>query len=252
MAVVALIAALHYVRAPGVLRPVFDDSYISLLFARNLAEHGRLTFDGHSWSTGATSILHVTLRDADQVWHRPFNATIAFGVASHVVLALAVYWLAWAVFRSLVAATMAAFVIALMNYAAFDAGNGMETSLFMAPVAASMAAVLSWRGPGPVGGGRRHRVFDSRPAGGALPPAAAAYQGRTARAEHSRPCDGLRGRGRARRGRTGAAFTLLIAGHRRPDAGHGTAKLQFFRTTFSRWARSSRRPAISWACSGGH
>ncbi len=146
-ALVALVAALHYVRAPGVLRPVFDDSYISLLFARNLAEHGKLTFDGESWSTGATSILHVALLAVPiKLGFGPFESAIALGVACHVALALAVYWLAWAAFRSQIAAVSAALVISLTGYAAFDAGNGMETSLFMALLAASMAAVLSWRG----------------------------------------------------------------------------------------------------------
>jgi hypothetical protein len=56
---VALFASLHYVRSLGILTPVFDDSFISLEFARNLAEHGKLSFDGHTWSTGATSLLHV-------------------------------------------------------------------------------------------------------------------------------------------------------------------------------------------------
>src|SRR5581483_4100999 len=145
-AAVALTAALYYVRSPGVLSPVFDDSFISLLFARNLAEHGKLSFDGHSWSTGATSVLHVSLLAVPlRLGVDPFNATIGFGVVCHVGLALATFWLGWAVFRSLTAATAAAVLISLTNYAAFDAGNGMETSLFMALLAASMAAVLTAR-----------------------------------------------------------------------------------------------------------
>ena len=52
-ALLGLVASLLYVLAPDTMRPIFDDSYISLTFARNLAEHGKLSFDGHSWSTGA-------------------------------------------------------------------------------------------------------------------------------------------------------------------------------------------------------
>jgi hypothetical protein len=147
-ALLALVAAVYYVRSPGILRFVFDDSYISLTFARNLAEHGKLTFDGHSWSTGATSILHVSaLAVPIKAGVDPFEASIYFGVLSHVLLALAVYWLGWAVFRSIVAAAAGAGIIALQNYAAFDAGNGMETTLFMALVAASLAAVLTLTTP---------------------------------------------------------------------------------------------------------
>ena len=32
-----------------------------MTFARNLAEHGKLSFDGVTWSTGATSPLHVSI-----------------------------------------------------------------------------------------------------------------------------------------------------------------------------------------------
>ena len=39
--------------------PIFDDSYISLTFARNVADHGMLSFDGQHWSTGATSTVFV-------------------------------------------------------------------------------------------------------------------------------------------------------------------------------------------------
>jgi hypothetical protein len=177
-AVLALVAAVYYVRAPGVMRFVFDDSYISLTFARNLAEHGKLTFDGHSWSTGATSILHVSLLAVLlKIGIDPFKASIYLGVASHVLLALCVYWLGWAIFRSLVAATSGAVIIAFTNYAAFDAGNGMETTLFMALVAASLAAVLSLpsaRGR-LVAGVLIALSILTRPEGMFLIPAAAAY-----------------------------------------------------------------------------
>ncbi len=233
MAAVALVAALHYVRAPGVLRPVFDDSYISLLFARNLAEHGKLTFDGQSWSTGATSLLHVTaLATLIKLGLDPFNASIAFGVACHVALALAVYWLAWATFRSLIAATAAAFVIALMNYAAFDAGNGMETSLFMALVAASMAAVISLRGLRGrlAAGGLIALSILARPEGVFLIPAAAAYLW----IDRPRPAEY---RDMTRDAAAIVApgvlvlallslFSLLVTGDLTP--GTGTAKLHFF------------------------
>jgi len=177
-AMVALAAALYYVRSPGVLSPVFDDSFISLLFARNLAEHGKLSFDGHTWSTGATSILHVSLLAVPlRLGVNPFDATIGFGVVCHVGLALATFWLGWAIFRSLVAATVAAILISLTNYAAFDAGNGMETSLFMALLAASMAATLTARTRrGRLGAGCLIALaILARPEGALMLPAAAAY-----------------------------------------------------------------------------
>jgi arabinofuranosyltransferase len=178
VAAVATAAALHYVRAMGWLRPVFDDSYISLTFARNLAEHGKLTFDGQHWSTGATSLVHVaSVAVLIRIGVEPFSALIGFGVFCHVLLALAVYWLALVTFRSRVAAFSAGVLISVLNYAAYDAGNGMETTLFMALVAAAMAAVIGLEG-------RRGRATGgvlialavlTRPEGVLLIPSAAIY-----------------------------------------------------------------------------
>jgi hypothetical protein len=139
--VIGLVAALEYVRSPGVIRPIFDDSYISLHFARNLAEHGKLTFDGTNWSTGATSPLHVALIALGiKYGGEPIMTGIVIGVASHVGLAVSVYALTWAIFRSMLGGLLAAAAISFTALAAVDAGNGLETSLFMALVTASMAA----------------------------------------------------------------------------------------------------------------
>jgi hypothetical protein len=233
-AVVALLAALHYVESPGIVRPPFDDSFISLQFARNLAEHGKLSFDGEEWSTGATSILHVAFLAAlVKLGIEPIEAGIYFGVAGHVGLALAVFWLGWAVFRTVLAATAAAVIIALTNYAAFDAGNGMETSLFMALTAASMAAVLSLRTLAGrlLAGSLIALAILTRPEGVFLLPAAAVYLWLD-----REPAVDLR-----RLARDGAAllapgvavlallslFALAVTGELTP--GTGTAKLEFFR-----------------------
>jgi hypothetical protein len=142
-ALFGLLGALFYVRSPEVLRPIFDDSYISLTFARNLAEHAKLSFDGETWTTGATSPLHVSiLAFFLKLGMNPFFTSIAVGVAGHVALAVGVYMLAWAMFRSRLAAVLASLLIAFTSLAALDAGNGLETSLFMALVAWTMASYL--------------------------------------------------------------------------------------------------------------
>ena len=51
----ALALVLIYLFTAPVVGLPFDDSYISLQFARNLADHGFLTFDGETASSGATS-----------------------------------------------------------------------------------------------------------------------------------------------------------------------------------------------------
>ena len=233
MALLALLAGLYYVRAPGVVRFVFDDSYISLTFARNLAAHGKLTFDGHNWSTGATSLLHVSaLALLIKAGFDPFKASVYFGVLSHVLLALGVFWLGWAVFRSLVAATAAAGIIALTNYAAFDAGNGMETTLFMALVAASLAAVLTLTTPrGRLAAGALIGLaILTRPEGVFLIPAAALYMLATRDPEATWRATAF-DIGRAVVPGIAvlailSAFSLAVTGKLTP--GTGTVKLQFF------------------------
>ena len=140
-ALFGLVAALYYLVSPEHLRPTFDDSYISLNFARNLAEHGKLSFDGRDWTTGATSPLHVgILAVLLKLGIDPFYASAAVGVAGHMLLALGVYWMALAIFRSRLAGVLGALAIAGTSYAALDAGNGLETPLFMALIAFAAAA----------------------------------------------------------------------------------------------------------------
>jgi hypothetical protein len=110
----------------------FDDSYISLLFARNLADHGFLTFDGEEASAGATSLLHVALLAIPiKAGVEPVNASLALGIALQVGLTLATYWLAWVIFRDRLTAALAGASIAVIGYLSFDALNGMETTLFL-------------------------------------------------------------------------------------------------------------------------
>jgi hypothetical protein len=142
-ALIGLVASLVFVLAPGTNRPIFDDSYISLTYARNLAEIGKLSFDGETWSTGATSPLHVVIMAVPiALGINPFSVSLGVGILSHALLAAGVYLLGWAVFRSRLAAILGAFAISTMGLAVLDSGNGLETSLFMALVALSMASYL--------------------------------------------------------------------------------------------------------------
>ncbi len=142
-ALLGLVASLIYVLAPDTMRPIFDDSYISLTYAQNLAEHGKLSFDGRSWSTGATSPLHVVIMAVPiALGADPFRVSIGVGVVSHAALCVGVYLLTWAVFRSKLAAMLGALAIAFTSFAALDSGNGLETSLFMALLSFALASFL--------------------------------------------------------------------------------------------------------------
>ena len=148
-ALFGLLVGLDFARAPAILAPAYDDSYITLNFARNLAEHAKLSFDGESWSTGATSPLHVVILAAlIKLGFSPVFAGIGFGVLSHTTLAASVYLLSWSIFKSRLAAVLAGLAIAVTGYAAIDVGNSLETGLFMTLVSLTMASYLLWRSPG--------------------------------------------------------------------------------------------------------
>ena len=146
LAGLALAMTLVYLRAPHVIGLPYDDSYISLTFARNLAEHGFLTFDGREASAGATSVLHVAVLAVPiKLGLSPVHASLAAGIVAQIGLVLATYWLAWTIFRDRLTAALAGFSIAVMGYVVADALNGMETSLFLLVSTAAAAALFGAR-----------------------------------------------------------------------------------------------------------
>ena len=144
---VALGLALVYLQAAPIFALPFDDSYISLHFARNLADHGFLTFDGETASAGATSVLHVALLALPiKAGVDPVRASVALGITLHLGLVVAVYALAWSIFRDRLVSTVAAASTAVMGYLVLDALNGMETTLFLLVATLAAAALFSAKG----------------------------------------------------------------------------------------------------------
>lgn len=146
LAFVALALLLPFLLAASYFGLPFDDSYISLQFARNLAHHGILSFDGESVSAGATSPLHVALLAIPiRAGVDPIVASVGLGIALHVALIGSVYWLAQAIFRDRMTAVAACIFAAINGYVIFDALNGMETTLFMVMTSLTVAAFLTAR-----------------------------------------------------------------------------------------------------------
>lgn len=146
VALMALGAALTYVRASGYIMPIFDDSFISLNFARHLAEDGKLSFDGQTWSTGATSPLHVALLALVlKAGAAPIFASIAFGVGMHMLLTASTWLFALSVFRNRLTAHIAALAMAFTPLALLDTTNGMETGLFLSLIALTCASYFFHR-----------------------------------------------------------------------------------------------------------
>jgi len=231
-ALVGLVASLVFVLAPDTNRPIFDDSYISLTYARNLAEIGKLSFDGETWSTGATSPLHVVIMAVPiALGIDPFSVSLGVGILSHALLAVGVYLLGWAVFRSRLAALIGAFAISTAGLAVLDSGGGLETSLFMALLALSMASYL-------LNGSPRGRLVTgvliallvwTRPEGALMLPAILAYRW-IDRAEGETLSEYIADGARLAlpglfAGGTIALFSLLVNG---TLTGTGSAKWRFF------------------------
>lgn len=139
----ALALTLVYLLSAPVFGLPFDDSYISLQFARNLARYGFLTFDGETASAGATSLLHVAILTVPiKLGVEPVKASVAVGVILHVSLVPVVYWLGWTIFKDRLVAVLSGASVGIIGYLAFDALNGMETTLFLVVSTAAAAAFL--------------------------------------------------------------------------------------------------------------
>jgi len=158
--------------------------------------------------------------------------TIAIGVVCNAALAVGVYLLAWALFRSRLASLLAALAISFTSYAALDAGNGLETSLFMALLAFALASYFLDRS-------RRGRAVTgvliallvlTRPEGGFMLPAVVVYRwierpaGEPLR-DYVRDCALLAGPGTLAVA-TLVLYSLAVSGS---IGGTATAKMRFFR-----------------------
>ncbi len=127
----------------------YDDSYITLEFARNLAATGRLTFDGIHRAGGATSLLHVALLALPARLGLPLELADAFlGILFFVLLIERTGAVAMHLTGSREASLYAALVTALTGHMVFDALNGLETTLFMFLTMACFGSLLKSCNPG--------------------------------------------------------------------------------------------------------
>lgn len=142
----ALALTFVYLEAASTFGLPFDDSYISLQFARNLADHGFLTFDGDTASAGATSLLHIAVLAVPiKLGVEPVKASVAVGIALHLSLVLSVYWLGWSLFKDRIVASLSAASVGVIGYLVLDALNGMETTLFLTVSTAAVATFFGGR-----------------------------------------------------------------------------------------------------------
>jgi hypothetical protein len=126
-----LAAVTYFFRASPFQFP-YDDSFITMEFARNLAAIGRVSYDGIHTMPGATSLLHTMMLAATARLGIPLEfANVTLGVLFFVLLIQRTASVAEYLTQSRPAALYAAMMTALTGFLVFDALNGMETTLFM-------------------------------------------------------------------------------------------------------------------------
>ena len=139
-----LLAAIYYLHSTGPLQFPFDDSYITLEFARNFAATGRFTYDGVHAVAGATSPLHVLLLAlASKLGFGLETADAALGILFLLLIIERTGALAWRLTRSRPAVIFAATVTAASGFLVYDALNGLETTLFIFLVLAWLTSVIA-------------------------------------------------------------------------------------------------------------
>ena len=167
-------AAVLYFRssAPGGFLP-FDDSYITLTYAHNIAFHARFAFDIDlpKSGSGATSPLHVFILAAAIRIAGGFlsevQASQLLGVVFHFSLVTVTYWLGHLAFNRTGPAVLGAFLTSATGYVLYDSLNGLETTLFLTLNISVAAHLLSDReGKRPlVTGGLMTMTILTRPEG---------------------------------------------------------------------------------------
>uniref|UniRef100_A0A7C6ECT2 Glycosyltransferase RgtA/B/C/D-like domain-containing protein n=1 Tax=candidate division WOR-3 bacterium TaxID=2052148 RepID=A0A7C6ECT2_UNCW3 len=112
---------------------VYDDSYITLQFAKNFFAKGGLTFDGIHYNLGATSPLHIFLLATFNILiHNLHLTNILLGILSLLTLFYAIFFYAKLLYNNWRISLLAAFLMITTGWLYFDALSGMETILFIA------------------------------------------------------------------------------------------------------------------------
>jgi len=130
--ILGVLLTLNWLFENGQVLFVYDDSYITLGFARNLALHGALTLDGTTFWCGMTSPLHVFLVSLLAKLFGSVEASAIFvGMASIVFLVIAMYLWVKELTRDKKIALLASFLTASSGWIIFDALSGLETVTFI-------------------------------------------------------------------------------------------------------------------------
>lgn len=132
LVLLAVVLSLAFLVAGRGFRFPFDESYITLQFARNLGRFGRFTFDGAGSSYGLTSPLHallihlLSLTGLRSSWSAMLLGTILLGLAGTYTY----YW-SKEVLGSRRRAALCGLLLTTSGWMVFDSAAGLETLLFI-------------------------------------------------------------------------------------------------------------------------
>ncbi len=131
--IVIILISLIFLKTNPNLEFVFDDSYITLQFAKNFFVKKGLTFDGIHYNLGATSPLHIFLLALfNKVVHNLHLTALFLGILSFLGLFYATFFYAKILFNNWRYSVLIAFLTITTGWLYFDALSGMETVLFIA------------------------------------------------------------------------------------------------------------------------
>ncbi|MCS7250364.1 MAG: glycosyltransferase family 39 protein [candidate division WOR-3 bacterium] len=129
--IISLSLPLIYLSQNKELFLVYDDSYITLTFAKNFFKYKGLTFDGKYYNEGATSPLHIFLiAFLDLFFHNLPLSNILLGIFSYFLLIFLTYKYYKLIFDEKIA-LISSFLTATTGLIIFDALSGLETILFI-------------------------------------------------------------------------------------------------------------------------
>lgn len=115
----------------------FDDAWIHFVFARNIAEHGELSFNPNRWSGGTTSLLwDVLLAIGYRLSGNMLATAYGLGTAFYVLGSVLFYFLLEKIYEDQLegqeVALAASVGLAVLCYIPYLALSGMDTLLFLA------------------------------------------------------------------------------------------------------------------------
>lgn len=131
--IIIIFISMIFLKSNPNLSFVYDDSYITLQFAKNFFPKKGLTFDGTHYNLGATSPFHILLLATfNTIFHNLHFTAVFLGIVSFIGLFYALFFYSKILYNDWRFSLLVAFLAITTGWLYFDALSGMDTVLFMA------------------------------------------------------------------------------------------------------------------------